>query len=151
MGTQTFGKGSVQTIRWLSSDTAVKLTTARYYTPNGRSIQAKGIVPDLMVDENANDDGMNSLRLREADLQKHLTNDKEKEEVSKVKVDELEEEQRLAALAKKRKPLDFGSKDDFQLAQALNHLKGLPVQLSKVKVELKNDEAKEDSKEEQKK
>ena len=46
MGTQTFGKGSVQTIRQISADTAVKLTTARYYTPNGRSIQARGIVPD---------------------------------------------------------------------------------------------------------
>src|SRR5690606_96691 len=52
MGTQTFGKGSVQTIRPLSPDTAVKLTTARYYTPSGRAIQAKGIVPDLLVSEN---------------------------------------------------------------------------------------------------
>ncbi|WP_019142132.1 S41 family peptidase [Noviherbaspirillum massiliense] len=133
MGSQTFGKGSVQTIRQLTADTAVKLTTARYYTPNGRSIQAKGIVPDLMVDETAEGDGLNGLRLREADLQKHLSNDKDKDEV-KGKVDELEEEQRLAALEKKRKPLEFGSKDDFQLAQALNHLKGLPVQLSKSKV-----------------
>ena len=63
MGTQTFGKGSVQTIRPLSKDTAVKLTTARYYTPSGRSIQAKGIVPDLMVDETAEGDGINGLRL----------------------------------------------------------------------------------------
>ncbi|CAN5322044.1 S41 family peptidase [soil metagenome] len=141
MGTQTFGKGSVQTIRPLTTDTAVKLTTARYYTPNGRSIQAKGIVPDLMVDENADGDGMNGLRLREADLQKHLSNGIDKEDVSKFKVDELEEEQRLTELAKKRKPLEFGGKDDFQLAQALNHLKGLPVQLSKAKVEIKKDEA----------
>ncbi|MDB5761151.1 MAG: family peptidase [Herminiimonas sp.] len=141
MGTQTFGKGSVQTIRQLSSDTAVKLTTARYYTPNGRSIQAKGIVPDLMVDENADGDGLNGMRLREADLQKHLSNDKDKEvEMStKNKVDELEEEQRLAALEKKRKPLEFGGKDDFQLAQAINYLKGLPVQLSKAKVESKKE------------
>jgi carboxyl-terminal processing protease len=50
MGSQTFGKGSVQTMRQLTADTAVKLTTARYYTPK-RSIQARGIVPDLMVDE----------------------------------------------------------------------------------------------------
>src|ERR1035437_3778491 len=96
MGTQTFGKGSVQTIRPLSSDTAVKLTTARYYTPNGRSIQANGIVPDLMVDENADGDGLNGLRLREADLQKHLVNEKDKDaETGNLKVDELEEEQRL--------------------------------------------------------
>ncbi|CAL63087.1 Peptidase S41A, C-terminal protease [Herminiimonas arsenicoxydans] len=140
MGTQTFGKGSVQTIRQLSADTAVKLTTARYYTPNGRSIQAKGIVPDLMVDETADGDGLNSLRLREADLQKHLTNDKDKEaESARPGLDELEEDQRIAALEKKRKPLEFGSKDDFQLTQALNHLKGLPVVLSKVKVEVKKE------------
>ena len=138
MGTQTFGKGSVQTIRQLSADTAVKLTTARYYTPNGRSIQAKGIVPDLMVDETAEGDGLNGLRLREADLTKHLSNDKDKDKDKsgevRNKVDELEEEQRLAALDKKRKPLEFGSKDDFQLAQAINYLKGLPVQVAKTKV-----------------
>jgi len=140
MGTQTFGKGSVQTIRPLTADTAVKLTTARYYTPNGRSIQAKGIVPDLLVDETADGDGLNSLRLREADLTKHLLNDKDKEEAGRAKVDELEEEQRIAALEKKRKPLEFGSKDDFQLVQALNHLKGQPVQLSKsAKVESKKE------------
>lgn len=139
MGMQTFGKGSVQTIRQLSADTAVKLTTARYYTPNGRAIQAKGIVPDLLVDETADGDGLNGLRLREADLQKHLSNDKDKEEAAR-KLDELEEEQRIAALEKKRKPLEFGSKDDFQLVQALNHLKGLPVQLSKsAKVESKKE------------
>jgi carboxyl-terminal processing protease len=139
MGTQTFGKGSVQTIRQLSADTAVKLTTARYYTPNGRSIQARGIVPDLMVNENADGDGLNGLRLREADLEKHLSNDRDKEAEAKAKVDELEEERRLADLEKKRKPLEFGSKEDFQLAQALNHLKGLPVQLSKEKVENKKE------------
>lgn len=141
MGTQTFGKGSVQTIRQLTADTAVKLTTARYYTPNGRSIQAKGIVPDLLVDEYADGDGLNGMRLRESDLQKHLSNDKEKEaDKGAGIVDELEEAQRLAALEKKRKPLEFGSKEDFQLAQALNHLKGQPVQLSKsAKIESKKE------------
>ncbi|AZP11683.1 S41 family peptidase [Undibacterium parvum] len=131
LGTQSFGKGSVQTIRQISADTAVKLTTARYYTPNGRSIQAKGIIPDLNVEETADGDGFNGLRTRESDLQKHLSNDKEAEQ-AKLKVDELEEEQRLFALAKKSKPLEYGSKDDFQLAQALNHLKGLPVKTTKV-------------------
>lgn len=141
IGTQTFGKGSVQTIRQLSADTAVKLTTARYYTPKGRSIQATGIVPDLMVEEYADGDGLNGLRLREADLQKHLTNGTEKEaDSSKVKRDELEEEQRIIAQEKKRKPLEYGSKEDFQLTQALNHLKGLPVKISKVKPEIKADE-----------
>ncbi|QAU33261.1 S41 family peptidase [Janthinobacterium sp. 17J80-10] len=150
MGTQTFGKGSVQTIRQLTADTAVKLTTARYYTPTGRSIQAKGIVPDLMVDEYADGDILNGLRLHESDLQKHLRNDKDKETAAGAKnvIDELEEEQRLAALAKKRKMLEFGSKEDFQLAQALNHLKGLPVQLSKAKVESKKENTINDPKDE---
>jgi carboxyl-terminal processing protease len=141
MGTQTFGKGSVQTIRQLSADTAVKLTTARYYTPNGRSIQAKGIVPDLLVDEYADGDGMNGMRLRESDLQKHLSNDRDKEAGNGANiVDELEEAKRLAALEKKRKPLEYGSKEDFQLAQALAHLKGQPVQTSKsAKIENKKE------------
>jgi carboxyl-terminal processing protease len=141
MGTQTFGKGSVQTIRQLSADTAVNLTTARYYTPNGRSIQAKGIVPDLLVDEYADGDGMNGMRLRESDLQKHLSNDRDKEAGNGANiVDELEEAKRLAALEKKRKPLEYGSKEDFQLAQALAHLKGQPVQTSKsAKIENKKE------------
>ncbi len=141
MGTQTFGKGSVQTIRQLTADTAVKLTTARYYTPNGRAIQAKGIVPDLLVDEYPDGDGLNGMRLRESDLQKHLSNDIEKDADKGASViDELEEAKRLAELEKKRKPLEFGSSDDFQLAQALNHLKGKPVQLSKsAKIESKKE------------
>ncbi|MYM29131.1 carboxyl-terminal processing protease [Duganella sacchari] len=130
IGTQTFGKGSVQTIRQLTADTAVKLTTARYYTPNGRSIQAKGITPDVAVDEYADGDGLNALRTREADLDKHLVNDREAEG-EKSKRDELEEQLRIVALEKKRKPLDYGSGEDFQLQQAINHLKGLPVQTAK--------------------
>ncbi|KQW90137.1 peptidase S41 [Massilia sp. Root418] len=130
IGSQTFGKGSVQTIRQLTADTAVKLTTARYYTPNGRSIQAKGITPELLVDENADGDGLNALRMREADLVKHLSNDRE-QEAGKTKRDEAEEQLRILAAERKRKPLEYGSGDDFQLQQALNHLKGLPVQLAK--------------------
>ncbi|MDC8760468.1 S41 family peptidase [Janthinobacterium fluminis] len=154
LGTQTFGKGSVQTVRQLTADTAVKLTTARYYTPNGRSIQARGIVPDMMVDETADGDGWNSLRVREADLQKHLGNDEDKGVAPVVaKHDELDDEKRLAELAKKRKPLEYGGKDDFQLTQALNHFKGLPVKLSKVEATDKADakaEAKADAKAESK-
>jgi carboxyl-terminal processing protease len=137
LGTQTFGKGSVQTLRQLTADTAVKITTARYYTPKNRAIQARGIVPDLMVDETADGDGLNSLRMRESDLQKHLGNDKDpdaeaaEQKALNARRDSLEEEQRLLALAKKSKPVEFGTKDDFQLTQALNHFKGLPVQLSK--------------------
>lgn len=130
IGSQTFGKGSVQTIRQLTADTALKLTTARYYTPHGRSIQAKGITPDLLVDETPDGDGVNALRMREADLEKHLANDREAEG-AKMKRDELEEKIRILSMEKNRKPLEYGSTDDFQLAQALNHLKGQPVQLSK--------------------
>ena len=72
MGAQTFGKGSVQTVRQLSPDTALKITTARYYTPSGRSIQAKGIVPDICLDETADGNLFAALRIREADLDKHI-------------------------------------------------------------------------------
>jgi carboxyl-terminal processing protease len=69
LGTQTFGKGSVQTILPLPNNQAVKLTTARYYTPGGRSIQAKGIAPDIVVEDAADQ----KVLLREADLQHHLS------------------------------------------------------------------------------
>ena len=134
MGSQTFGKGSVQTLRQLSPDTAVKITTARYYTPKGRSIQATGIVPDMAVDESAEGAGLNALRVREADLDHHLQNDSTGASVKMLKTrqrDELEEEQQALAMLKNHKPTEYGSKDDFQLAQALNHFKGLPVQLAK--------------------
>ena len=133
LGSQTFGKGSVQTIRPITADTAVKLTTARYYTPKGRSIQAKGIMPDFLVDEHADGDGLNGLRMREADLEKHLSNDRSNEaaEAARNANDELEEQMRIVAAERNRKPLDYGSGDDFQLMQALNHLKGLPVKRSK--------------------
>ena len=75
MGTQTFGKASVQTVLPLGNGTALKLTTARYYTPNGRSIQAKGIVPDITLDDGARTD-MVALKMRESDLSKHLANDR---------------------------------------------------------------------------
>jgi carboxyl-terminal processing protease len=77
MGSQTFGKGSVQTVRPLGPDTGIKLTTARYYTPSGKTIQAKGIVPDVMVDETEEGNLFAALRTREADLTKHLSNGKD--------------------------------------------------------------------------
>jgi carboxyl-terminal processing protease len=127
IGSQTFGKGSVQTIRPVGNDTAVKLTTARYYTPSGRSIQARGIVPDLRVSEYVDSDGMNPLRMREADLEHHLVNDRNQE--AGARADDLEAESALYLREVARKPLDFGSADDFQLAQAIRHLKGQQVQL----------------------
>ena len=73
-GTQTFGKGSVQTILPLGNGTAIKLTTARYFTPNGRSIQAKGITPDIVVEEATVTEGEAAIKVRESDLTRHLTN-----------------------------------------------------------------------------
>ena len=92
MGSQTFGKGSVQTVRPLGPDTALKITTARYYTPNGKTIQAKGIVPDLMVDDTAEGSPYAALRMREADLEKHLSGADEQ------KQDPALEKEREAAL-----------------------------------------------------
>jgi carboxyl-terminal processing protease len=128
IGSRTFGKGSVQTISPVGLDAAVKLTTARYYTPSGRSIQAHGILPDLRVDEYVDSDGMNSLRMREADLAHHLANDRSTE--AGVRAEDLEAQTRLYVRELARKPLQFGSADDFQLAQALRYLKGQQVQLS---------------------
>ena len=131
MGSRTFGKGSVQTLRQLSEDTAIKLTTARYYTPKGRPIQATGIEPDMRVDESAEGDLLNALRVREADLQRHLAAEGEKEAAPKDQNPSLAQQQRALALLKDRKPIEFGGQDDFQLAQAIKHFKGLPVQLAK--------------------
>jgi carboxyl-terminal processing protease len=142
MGSQTFGKGSVQTVRQLGPDTALKITTARYYTPNGRAIQAKGIVPDVMLDETAEGNLFAALRTREADLQKHLSNGKEEEkkdpEREKAREEALKklEEDAKKPLAERRLP-EFGSDKDFQLQQALNQLKGLPVKASTTLAERK--------------
>ncbi len=145
MGSQTFGKGSVQTLRELGGETAVKLTTARYYTPHGRPIQAKGIMPDLRVDDSL--EGDLNPNVREADLERHLAVEgNDADQSAKARLDELEEEQRMAALVKHRKPQEFGARDDFQLIQALNHFKGLPVKLSKAELRADKDLAKAGSK-----
>jgi carboxyl-terminal processing protease len=135
MGAQTFGKGSVQTIRPLPQDTALKITTARYYTPAGKSIQAKGIIPDVWLDETAEGNVYAALRMREADLQRHLTGADEAKEADREKAREearkkLEEQQ--AKTKEPPKPLpEFGTPEDFPLQQALNQLRGLPVLASK--------------------
>ncbi len=144
MGSQTFGKGSVQTVRQLGPDTALKITTARYYTPSGRSIQAKGIVPDVMVDETENGSPFAVLRTREADLEKHLGNgkeaeikDAEREKAREAALKRLEEESKKPVA--ERRPPEFGSDKDFQLNQALNQLKGQPVLVSKTLAERKEE------------
>jgi carboxyl-terminal processing protease len=137
MGTQTFGKGSVQTILPLGNNTAIKLTTARYFTPNGQSIQAKGITPDIL-DESAKDE---SERLREVDLDRHLSNgspgEAKKPPVDaatvapkpEVKTPKPEGEQDQKK--KREPPAEFGSKEDLLLTQALNYLKGHPSTIKK--------------------
>ncbi|MCB1909490.1 MAG: S41 family peptidase [Rhodocyclaceae bacterium] len=126
MGTQTFGKGSVQTILPLNNSSAIKLTTARYYTPSGRSIQAKGIEPDIVVEEAMG--GQSAQRVREADLVGHLENDREKgsgkaESASGDKAaDETDEGEQSAPVR-----FEMAGKDDHQLVQAVNLLKGLQI------------------------
>ncbi len=144
MGSQTFGKGSVQTVRPLGPDTGIKLTTARYYTPSGKSIQARGIVPDVMVDDTAEGSPYAALRMREADLEKHLNNGQveEKPDPEREKARE-EARKRLEEEAKKpvaeRKLPEFGTDKDFQLTQALNRLRGKPVLVSKTLTERKEE------------
>ncbi|QHE89030.1 S41 family peptidase [Hydrogenophaga sp. BPS33] len=158
LGSQTFGKGSVQTVRPLGPDTGLKLTTARYYTPSGNSIQAKGIVPDVMVDETAEGNVFAALRTREADLQKHLENGPEagKNGAAMSDADRAAAQQREEAREAARKRLEeearknpnqrlvpeFGTDKDFQLQQALNQLKGRPVMVSKT-LEVRTEEKKE--------
>jgi len=137
MGTPTFGKGSVQTILPLGNNTAIKLTTARYYTPNGRSIQAKGISPDIVVEDPANKEL--EARVREADLLGHLMNDREKEIAGKpvITPPKTNGNGTLQPLPETNgatsdpnvpaDPAEVVSKNDFQVNQAINLLKGLQI------------------------
>ncbi|MCU9947259.1 S41 family peptidase [Pseudomonas sp. PDM13] len=113
MGTDSFGKGSVQTVLPLNNDRALKLTTALYFTPNGRSIQAQGIVPDVEVARAKVTREQDSENFKEADLAGHLGNGNggaDKPSSGKAK-------------SAQARPQD----DDYQLSQALNLLKGLNV------------------------
>lgn len=134
MGTRTFGKGSVQTILPIGNGTAIKLTTARYFTPNGRSIQAKGIEPDIVVEDPSMPSESEGMGIREADLDKHLSNPNGGEEhpVTKPGTSIKAPADKPGAEGKDRKPstLEPGevvSKNDFQMNQALNLLKGLQI------------------------
>jgi len=123
MGTESFGKGSVQTILPMNNGTAVKLTTARYFTPNGRSIQAEGIVPDIKTERlsvsNANESVLKGIK--EADLSGHLSNGNGKKEKTKKgkdskKADKAEKEEKKSLVS-----------EDYQLYEALNLLKGMNI------------------------
>ncbi len=150
MGSQTFGKGSVQSAICLDGGqyriencptAALKMTTARYYTPAGRSIQATGIVPDVWLDETSEGNLYSALRTREVDLEKHLTGADEKKDDAREKAREEARkklEDQLAKTKEPAKPLpEFGSAEDFPLRQALNQLQSKPVVASKTAVERK--------------
>jgi carboxyl-terminal processing protease len=144
LGSQTFGKGSVQTVRPLGPDTGLKLTTARYYTPSGKSIQAKGIVPDVMVDETEEGNVFALLRTREADLDKHLGSGQGAEMKDPAREKARDDARKKAEDEARKGPSDrkmpeFGTDKDFQLVQALNQLKGRPVLISKTLVERKEE------------
>jgi len=146
VGTTTFGKGSVQTILPLPNNQAVKLTTARYYTPSGRSIQAKGIVPDFVVEDAA----APQILLKEADLEHHLTveDDKDKSVTADASAKSKKPSDKVvagpaaqpitttgaatgktaAAKVTETTPVDPKAKrDDVQLQAGLRFLKGEPV------------------------
>jgi carboxyl-terminal processing protease len=119
MGTKSFGKGSVQTIQELQNGSAVKITTARYFTPNGRSIQAKGIMPDIELKTlrlpASDTNGRKSFS--ENDLSGHLSNPEDDETLDGEQSDTLENEEAVQNLAEV----------DFQLYEALNLLKGMNI------------------------
>ena len=113
MGSKTFGKGSVQTILPMQNGAALKLTTARYYTPAGRSIQAEGITPDIPLErvKITKIDASGFESVKEADLSGHLENNSSQGDKS---ADSDQEKQSLAD-------------KDYQLYEALNLLKGLHI------------------------
>ena len=114
MGTKTFGKGSVQTIMPMSNGAALKLTTARYYTPSGKSIQATGIEPDIITEDvKVTKSKQDEDRLKEADLSGHLDGSDEGKSADKEDKEKTTE----------KKSID----DDFQLNEALTLLKGINI------------------------
>ncbi len=135
MGQQTFGKGSVQTILPLGNNTAIKLTTARYYTPKGRSIQARGIVPDIPLDDGVND--RSALKLREADLTKHLTEGQAEKPADKAEAAAKSAQKYGFTPAPRPKDVDektlrpepgqVVSPNDYELNQAIAFLKSRSV------------------------
>jgi len=136
MGTQTFGKGSVQTIIPLSEDSGLKLTTARYYTPKGRSIQAKGIIPDITVEQVDLQAGekKSTIHIREKDLEHHFEpeeqqgEDKSKEKVKEKDKDKAKDKDKEKDQEKKTGDrLEEQLKSDYQLIRAMDLLKGWDI------------------------
>ena len=134
LGTQSFGKGTIQTLLPLSNGSAVKLTVARYYTPSGRSIQAKGITPDYIVEDPALTPEEDAKLRREASLSNHLANPKEAASDAKPKTNTalIEQHEPKTQFADQNQ-FEAGTDKDFQYAQAINLLKGVEVARVKAK------------------
>lgn len=114
MGERSFGKGSVQTVLPLSETTALRLTTARYYTPSGKSVQEGGIDPDIKVPQISDPDYKSRPKFREADLRRHLINDKKVD--NSVLQEDTKEDPRFSMTAEQLKKQGI---EDFQLDYAL--------------------------------
>ncbi|MFM9976563.1 MAG: S41 family peptidase [Sphingomonadaceae bacterium] len=114
IGERTFGKGSVQTLLQLDDTTALRLTTARYYTPSGKSVQEGGIEPDLLVPQLSDPDYKSRPRFREADLRRHLINEAKVD--NSVLEEDAKADPRFAATAEQLKAKGI---TDFQLHYAL--------------------------------
>ncbi|MDA8430709.1 MAG: S41 family peptidase [Geobacteraceae bacterium] len=127
MGTQSFGKGSVQTIIPLSDDSGLRLTTARYYTPSGRSIQAKGITPDIVVERlelpKVSTDKKDGMHISEKDLQNHFA----PEDTSTPKDVKKEEKKDDKKDKQDSLKVDDALKNDYQVMRALDLLKGWEI------------------------
>ncbi len=152
LGETTFGKGSVQTVVELSKDMGLKLTVARYYTPSGRSIQEKGVEPDIVLDqydpkllEKAK---VESNFMREKDLPGHMIGEGESEPAKKEKAGEDFSQKELETLGTTKgktetpeddemAPMKFDPKNDYQVKQAVNYLKSFEILKDKVVKEKK--------------
>ena len=129
MGTRTFGKGSVQTVIPMNNGGALKLTTARYYTPDDRSIQARGIEPDIMIEQRELSDATQDGKIvRESDLAGHLSNGDEQSE-GEEDPDSAEGESEMP-----RGPSEL-LRQDYQLSEALNILKGMSLVHNRLRAE----------------
>ena len=123
VGTQSFGKGTIQTLLPLSDGSAVKITVARYFTPSGRSIQAKGITPDIVVEETKDGTKDKVAVIREADLPNHL---EEKNPNQAMKKSSVNLEALLSAEQKQyadKGPAELGTENDYQYMQAIEYLR----------------------------
>jgi carboxyl-terminal processing protease len=110
IGTQTFGKGSVQSVIPLGDGSALRLTTARYYTPKGISIQTTGITPDIVVKPELKGGERTRPAIREKDLERHLKNGEKEDEEKPAETEDMV-------------PMELDEKEDIQLQRAIDLLK----------------------------